>query len=228
MTRNQPLRCRVLSRFVFPRVIQRYALAAIILHLVLFSSAAIARLSPYPFSAFATEIPGFAETVVRQMLESISKLRTTKDNTARTALIAQIDNSLALDTLSQDALGAQWGKLNRIERARFASLLRELLQRLAYPEASQFFIGLDVQFGKELTKDARRIMPTTVKRTEGGAVSIDYVLARFGPRWRVVDIILDGQSLASNVAAQIQAVLKQGSYGSLTAQMEAKLKQPDS
>jgi ABC-type transporter MlaC component len=190
-------------------MIQRYALGAIMLHLFLFLSAAIPRrylpLPLQPSSALAAETSGPAETVVRQMLDSIGKLRTTKDNAARTALIAQIDNSLALDSLSRDALGAQWGKLNRTERAHFASLLRELLQKLAYPEASQFFTGLDVQFGKELSKDSRRIVPTTVKRTEGGAVSIDYVLAKLGPRWRVVDIILDDQSLASNVAALAKA-----------------------
>ncbi len=162
------------------------------------------------------------------MLDSISKLRTIKDSAAKTELIAKIDDSLALDSLSRTALGAQWSKLDRAERTRFAHLLSELLQKLAYPEASQFFTGLNVQFGKERIEQTHRIVPTTVKRAEGGAVSIDYVLGKSGPRWRVVDIILDGQSLASNVAAQIQAVLKQGSYASLMAQMEAKLKQPDS
>ncbi|MDO8431439.1 MAG: ABC transporter substrate-binding protein [Candidatus Binatus sp.] len=196
----------------------------IIIFLALFFLAATPRLS----SALAADTTGPAEMIVRQMLESMSKLRTTKDNAARTELIAKIDDSLAIDSLSRTALGAQWSKLGRAERARFANLLRELLQKLAYPEASQFFTGLEVQFGKEQIKQARRIVSTTVKRAEGGAVSIDYVLGKVGPRWRVIDIILDGQSLASNVAAQIQAVLKQGSYDSLMAQMEAKLKQLDS
>jgi phospholipid transport system substrate-binding protein len=213
-----------LHRFVQKNVIQRGALPSIVVLIFLLSPAATTRSS----SAIAAETQGTAESVVRQMLESISKLRTTKDKAQRTELIAKIDNSLALDALSQNALGAQWSKLNRAERTRFASLLRELLQKLAYPEASQFFAGLDVQFGIEQGKTEQKIVPTTVKRKEGGAVSIDYVLQKSGSRWRVIDIILDGQSLASNVAAQIQAVLKQGSYDSLMAQMEAKLKQPDS
>jgi phospholipid transport system substrate-binding protein len=213
-----------LHRFVQKNVIQRGALPSIVVLIFLLSPAATTRSS----SAIAAETQGTAESVVRQMLESISKLRTTKDKAQRTELIAKIDNSLALDALSQNALGAQWSKLNRAERTRFASLLRELLQKLAYPEASQFFAGLDVQFGIEQGKTEQKIVPTTVKRKEGGAVSIDYVLQKSGARWRVIDIILDGQSLASNVAAQIQAVLKRGSYDSLMAQMEAKLKQPDS
>ena len=190
-----------------------------------------------PSTSAASDNPGPAETVVRQMLDSIRKLRTTENSAARSELIKTIDSSLALDSLSEKALGAQWGKLDPAQRARFSHLLRELLEKQAYPHASQFFTGLEVVFHKEQVKDGQRILPTTVKRREGGAVSIDYVLAKSAlakpgpktePRWRVVDIVLDGQSLASNVEGQIQAVLKQGSFDSLMAQMEAKLKQLDS
>jgi phospholipid transport system substrate-binding protein len=221
---NPNNRSRILLRFPQTQTIERAALLLIIILFFFSFPAAIAGQA----SAAAAETPGPAETAVRQMLATISKLHTTKDSVERTQLVARINDSLALDSLSKDALGAQWSKLDRAERASFASLLRELLQKLAYPEASVFFTGLDVQFGREQTKGAQRIVPTTVKRSEGGAVSIDYVLARSGSKWRVVDIILDGQSLAANVTAQIQAVLKQGSYDSLMAQMAAKLKQPDS
>ncbi len=211
-----------MRRFVPKRVNERVELLLINLFFVLLVPATI------PSTPAASENPGPAETVVRQMLDSISKLRTTENSATRNGLIKKIDGSLALDSLSQRAFGAQWGKLDTTQRARFAHLLRELLEKLAYPHASQFFTGLEVEFRREQVKDGQRVVPTTVKRREGGAVSIDYVLARTGPRWRVVDIVLDGQSLATNVEGQIQAVLKQGSYDRLMAQMEAKLKQPGS
>ena len=181
-----------------------------------------------PSTSAASENPGPAETVVREMLDSIRKLRTTENSAAKIELTKKVDSSLALDSLSQKALGAQWGKLDATQRDRFARLLRELLEKLAYPQASQFFTELEVEYGAEQVKDGQTVVPTTVKRREGGAVSIDYVLAKKGAQWRVVDIVLDGQNLASNVEGQIQAVLKQGSYDSLMTQMEAKLKQPGS
>jgi ABC-type transporter MlaC component len=55
-------------------------------------------------------------------------------------------------------------------------------------------------------------------------VSITYVLQRTHGQWQVVDINLDGQSLAQSVTGQIQAVLRQGSYQSLIAQMKARLR----
>ena len=168
--------------------------------------------------------PGPAEAVVRQIIDSIRKLRTTNDQTRRNKLISSIDESLALDSLSQQALGAEWGKLDSAERDQFLHLIRELLEKLAYPKASEFFADLDVQYGQERPQGARQIVPTTVKRSEGGAVSITYVLQRTHGQWQVVDINLDGQSLAQSVTGQIQAVLRQGSYQSLIDQMKARLR----
>ena len=178
-----------------------------------------------PLAAAANENPGPAEIVVRQMIDSIRKLRTTDDRAPRAKLISSIDDSLALDSLSQQALGAQWGKLDAAGRDQFLHLMRELLEKLAYPRASEFFGSLNIQYGRERSQGARRVVPTTVKRSGGGAVSIDYVLQQTRGRWQVVDIVLDGQSLAQNVTGQIQAVLRQGSYQGLIAQMKARLKQ---
>ena len=180
---------------------------------------------PSPLAAAANENPGPAEIVVRQMIDSIRKLRTTDDREPRTKLISSINDSLALNSLSQQALGAQWGKLDATGRDQFLHLMHELLEKLAYPRASEFFGSLDIQYGGERSQGVRRVVPTMVKRSEGGAVSINYVLQQTRGRWQVVDIVLDGQSLAQNVTGQIQAVLKRGSYESLLAQMKARLKQ---
>ena len=177
-----------------------------------------------PSAAATDESPKPPETVVRQMIDSIRKLRTTEDRASRIKLISSIDDSLALDSLSQQALGAEWGKLDGAQRDQFLHLIRELLEKLAYPKASEFFADLDVQFEHEQAQGARHIVPTTVKRSEGGRVSITYVLRRTHGQWQVVDINLDGQSLAQSVTGQIQAVLRQGSYQSLIAQMKARLR----
>lgn len=160
------------------------------------------------------------------MIASIGKLRTANDAAQRAQLVASVNGSFALDVLSRQALGAQWNKLKSAQRAHFTDLLKQLLEKLAYPRAAEFFATLEVDYGRETVKDGQRIVPTKVKRAGAGAVAIDYVLSNRGGRWRVVDIILDGQSLAQSVSGQIQAVLKQGSFAGLVEQMEARLKQP--
>jgi len=171
---------------------------------------------------------GPATATVRNLLASIGKLRTTTDETQRSKLNASIDGSLAIEKLSQQALGAQWSKLDRSERGHFISLVKHLLEKIAYPNAAQFFSGFKVNFVGEETHSADHIVRTTVSRSEGGAVSIDYILRQENGRWIVQDVILDRQSLAASVTSQIQATLKSGSYQDLVAQMEKRLAQAGS
>jgi ABC-type transporter MlaC component len=168
------------------------------------------------------------EQVVRRLIDSIRKLRTTTDSAQRTALVTSLDKSLALRELCAQAVGAQWSKLSGAERDRFVSLVTRLLEKIAYPRAAEFFSGLEVQFVGADLRGPRDTVRTAVKQPKGGQVSIDYVLARFGSQWRITDVILDRQSLAATVAAQIQAVLNKGSYNDLMSQLEARLKQAGS
>jgi ABC-type transporter MlaC component len=205
-----------------PTPLPAYFAMLVVIGMWLIAFCLIGFLLPPPATA-ANENPIPAEAVVRQMIDSIRKLRTTDDPASRNKLIFLINNSLALDSLSQQALGAEWGKLDSAQRDQFLHLIRELLEKLAYPRASEFFADLDVQYGHEHPQGTRRIVPTTVKRDDGGAVSITYVLQRTHGQWQVVDINLDGQSLADSVTGQIQAILRQGSYQSLIDQMKARL-----
>ncbi len=182
-----------------------------------------------PFATVrAAQTPGPGETVVRRTIDSLRKLRTARDGAERTALVRSLDDTLALDTLAREALAAEWSKLDAAERKHFVSLLRALLEKLAYPRAADFFSEIDVAFKGEDPKGRTRVVKSVVTRKEGGAIAINYVLAPERGRLRIVDIELDGQSLRHQVRSQIEAVLKQGTYQSLVAQMEARLKQPDS
>jgi ABC-type transporter MlaC component len=188
--------------------------------------AATFALAPAP--VLAAQSASDPTSTVRQVVDSLRKLRTTTDSGARATAIASIDRSLALEPLCQQALGAQWSKLDGAERQRFVNLVRGLLHKVAYPKASEFFSALKVDYRGEQTRDGRRIVDTAVMRAEGGEVSIDYVCEKIAGRWMIRDILLDRQSLADNVAGQMQAVLKQGSYRNLVNQMETRLKQPGS
>ena len=191
--------------------------------LICASAAFVLIVSSISTSAAGSEGP--ATATVKQLLASIGKLRTTTNAAQRDKLIASIDSSLALEQLSQRALGAQWSKLDAKERAHFVGLVKQLLEKIAYPNAAQFFTGLTVDIAGEDVQGGRHIVKSTVNRGSG-AVSIDYVLQRVGGHWIVVDVILDRQSLADSMASQFQATLKSGSYNDLVAQMQARLAQP--
>jgi len=166
-----------------------------------------------------------ATATVRQLLASIGKLRTTTDAAQKKMLIGSMDNSLAIEKLSRQALGAQWSKLAAPDRAHFVALVKELLEKIAYPNAAQFFSDFSIKILGEDASGDRRTVRTTVTRPEGGAVSINYILERINRRWTIVDVILDRQSLAASMTTQIQATLKSSSYQDLVKQLESRLMQ---
>jgi ABC-type transporter MlaC component len=165
---------------------------------------------------------------VREVVDSLRKLHTTTEPAARARELASIDGALAVEPLCRQALGAQWSKLSAAQRKHFVTLIVSLLHKFAYPKAAEFFSALHMEYRADRPRSGARIVETTVKRGDGGAVSIDYLVEKEGGRWKIRDILLDRQSLAANVASQIQAVLKQGSYAELVRQMEARLKQKGS
>ncbi len=166
---------------------------------------------------------------VRQVVESLRKLRTTTDSAARANRFASIDAALAVEPLCRQALGAQWSRISAAERMHFVSMILTLLHKIAYPKAAEFFSGLTVEYrGERPHPGGGQVVDTAVKRGDGGEVSIDYVMEKSDGRWKIRDILLDRQSLAASVAGQIQGVLKQGSYADLVRQMEARIKQTGS
>jgi len=179
---------------------------------------------------FAVQSPaatgqGPATAAVNHLLATIGKLRTTSDPGQRDKLIAAIDASLAIPKLSEQALGAQWSKLDSKERTQFVTLVTQLLERVAYPNAARFFSGIEVKVAGEDVQGQRHIVKTIVTRPGAGAVAIDYILEPTQGGWVIVDVILDRQSLVASMTSQIQATLKAGSYPDLVRQMQTRLAQ---
>lgn len=201
-------------RPVFSRAIRALA-CAISLFLVVFATLRVS----------AATVNGSATATVRQLLATIGKLRTTTESAERGKLIASIDASLAIQELSEQALGAQWSKLDSKEQKHFVTLVTQLLEKIAYPNAARFFSGFQVTILGEDAQDRRHIVRTRVARPDGGAVAIDYLLEPMGGRWVIVDVILDRQSLLTSMTSQIQATLRASSYRDLVAQMQTRLAQ---
>jgi len=168
---------------------------------------------------------GSATATVKQLLATIGKLRTTTDPGERDKLVSSLDQSLAIQKLSQQALGAQWSKLDSHERTHFVGLVTQLLEKIAYPNAARFFSSFQVKVLGEDAEDGRHTVRTLVTRPDGGAVAIDYILEETDGRWTIVDVILDRQSLAASMTSQIQATLKASSYRGLVDQLKARLAQ---
>ncbi len=163
--------------------------------------------------------------VVQRVIDSIRALGTVTEPKQRAQMVESINQSLAIASLSRQALGSTWNRLDKAERTRFAALMTETLKKVAYPRAVEFFAGLEIDYRGEEASRQGTIVKTSVTRLNSGQVEIDYIMERINGRWRIADISLDGESLSHGVTQQIQNQLKQGSYDDLVMRIRSRLKQ---
>lgn len=173
-----------------------------------------------PLRGAAAETPS---AVVHRLIDSMKKLGSAGDCGQKTRVVESVNQTLAIGVLARDALGPAWTRLDRRERKRFVSLLTQVLEKVAYPRAMDFFAGLEVIYRGEDRDGTRRIVRTAVTRPDSGEVRIDYLLARIEGRWQIVDVVLDRQSLADGVRDHFQKLLKEGSYEDLVKRLKARL-----
>ncbi len=130
---------------------------------------------------------------------------------------------LDVDRLAQGSLDGQWSKLGKPERATFVALLKDLLEKIAYPKSAEFFKDLELSIDGEEVKGNEGTVKTHVNHAEEGEVEIEFRLARRAGAWVISDIYLDGVSLATNVKTQVQRVLAEESFEGLIRRMREKL-----
>ena len=95
------------------------------------------------------------------------QLASNNDPAARRKILDAIDRSLAVDTLAKSALGPQWDKLERTERAKFVALFTQALEELAYPRAANALSTLDVSYAGEDTRASGHLVRTIIANAGG-------------------------------------------------------------
>ncbi len=132
---------------------------------------------------------------------------------------------LDVELVSQKTLGKYWKKRTEQEQGKFVDMLSQLFEWVAFPNSAKFFNELELKYGKTAEKKGVATVPLTVIHKEEGEVQIDFVLKQNSSRWRVVDVVLDGVSMRSNLRSQFYKVLKKKNYPELVKKMLKKLEE---
>jgi phospholipid transport system substrate-binding protein len=178
-------------------------------------------------------LPGWAETPTETVKKLVESVRSYKKETA--TLSAQersanaqaqkvAEETLAVQDLAQNILGAQWEKIGATEQKNFTNLLMELFQKIAYPKSAEFFGDLRIEYIGERISGNEAVVETEVSHPKEGQVGIEYKLRKTPQgKWMIDDVLLDGVSMATNVRTQIQQVIAKESYQGLVKRMREKL-----
>ena len=177
-------------------------------------------------AAQPTLSPG--QAVVQSMLDSVKALPAAKGNPKeQRKLLDTIDNSLALDLIAEKSLGPQWAKLKQSERRRFVALFTQALEKVAYPKAGVFLNDMKLSFLANVSKPDSESVRTMISKGDTMKAPLFFELARRGTRWQIVDVIVDGQSIAGGVEFRIQNMVKEQGYPKLVEELQKQIAAAD-
>ena len=122
-------------------------------------------------------------------------------------------------TIGRFVLGRYWRKATEAERAEYGRLFEDLIvatyarQLSSYAGAGLKVEGVRQQNGKSALVASRFL------RAEGEPVRLDWRLLRRGDTWRIVDVVVEGMSMALSQRSEFKAVIR-GNGGRVEALLE--------
>jgi phospholipid transport system substrate-binding protein len=180
--------------------------------------------APAPATAPAAIDPGSAATA-RQAVEegvrrSLAILRDPNLSRAeKSQRIGQIaDDAIDFETVSRLALGPPWKQLTDAQKEEFVREFRKHVVAIC-AHAPDGYRDQDVEVTSEKQEERgdftvhTRILSKQDDGSRKETGQVDFRLRRRDGRWRIIDLNLEGISIAANLRAQFQAIISNGGIG---------------
>jgi phospholipid transport system substrate-binding protein len=123
--------------------------------------------------------------------------------------------------MAKRSLGQHWSNRTGAERAEFARLFTELIQRSYIAKVDQHGSAARVTFLGDTIDEDYAVVRTTIPLTNGTTMPLDYRMHSTDGRWRVYDLSMDGVSLLANYRAQFNKIIRTSSFEELLAKLKA-------
>lgn len=128
-------------------------------------------------------------------------------------------------TISQVVMGRYWKDLTEDQRASFIATFTKL-SIATYASRFDGFSNEEFHYvAQDKLKGERILIKTAIKKPDGEAVRLDYVLQSKGNHWLIVNVIANGVSDLSLKRADYTKVLKEKGYDALMAMLSDKIAQ---
>jgi ABC-type transporter MlaC component len=156
---------------------------------------------------------------VSQVLEDPA-LRGAGQKSERRARVATIiRDAFDFESMARDALGPPWTTLTAEQQAEFTRLFGDRFEQSYSLLVLRFLGERTTTYVGESIDGNRATVRTFLVSEKDGALPVDYRLASRDDRWTVVDVVVDGVSLAGNYRAQFGRIIRTSSYEALVGRM---------
>ena len=133
-----------------------------------------------------------------------------------------IFESFHFDEMAELTLGAHWQALTLAQRDEFVGAFGNFFERSYNRLVLRFFGERTTRYVDESATGDVGIVDTVVESKKDERLPVRYRLVYRHDRWGVVDVVLDGVSLAENYRTQFDAVIRRSSYRTLVERMKSK------
>ena len=163
---------------------------------------------------------------VRSLVAAVSAvledpaLRGAGQKLERRAQVATIiHEAFDFESMARDALGPPWTTLTAEQQAEFTRLFADRFEQSYSLLVLRFLGERTTTYVGESIDGARATVRTFLVSEKDGTLPVDYRLASRDGRWTVVDVVVDGVSLAGNYRAQFGKIIRTSSYETLLRRM---------
>jgi len=125
-------------------------------------------------------------------------------------------------TISRIVTGPHWKSLDEQSRNNFIRLFAEL-SAATYASNFDGYSGEIFETGTVEEKRGNLLVKTTLVKSDGERISLDYMLRKNDGEWRIVNVIAQGVSDLSLKRADYTAVIKSEGFDSLVARLNDKV-----
>ena len=133
-----------------------------------------------------------------------------------------VDQVFDYQEAAELVLGPVWQTRTPAERTEFVRLFADFLERgfvAMIGSKASVAAGVSVQYLGEFIEGESATVATSVLTRNGGDLPVEYSMLRWGDRWMVRDVVIEGVSLIANYRAQFIRVIRASSYAGLIARM---------
>jgi phospholipid transport system substrate-binding protein len=150
-------------------------------------------------------------------------LRPGREPTAaeRAQVFAVIERVTDFAAVARAAIGPRWADVPAAQQREFVDAFGRLVSFAAIDKMGQYRADRVAYLGEDVTGD--RAVVHTLAEYKDRHVPVDYLLARTGGVWKVVDYRLAGVLTTANYRKQFDRALKHGSFADLLARIRQKL-----
>lgn len=133
-----------------------------------------------------------------------------------------IHDAFDFQAMGQQALGARWQTLTPAQRGEFVDLFAEVFKG-SYTRLVLRFLGdRKTTYLTESVVGNRAAVETVLEGGKEERLPVGYRLVSRQERWQMVDVVIEGVSLADSYRAQFERIIRNSSYDALLRRMRGK------